>query len=193
MQNKKKVISRTSRILSIFHLFIYCQEVSYKEVSDLIPISKKTIERDIMLLQQAGLLDIRYSVRAKAYVPAGGKGMVCFRSPQFPQSAPQRQYMEKIIRLTTIMRLPDEVADPLVWYREKYPELSSRTMQRDFAELEILGYRICRQDILTYDGEHPIGSHYRYFPQDAWDSDATYFLGTFREVPFIAPSHRRSI
>jgi hypothetical protein len=193
MQNEKKALSKTSRILLIFHLFRYCQEVSFKEISDLIPVGRKTIERDIALLQQAGLLDIHYSVRVKAYVPAKGGHMVCFQPPKFPESVPQRQFMEKIIRLATIMRTVKADDDPVVWYHERFPELTSRTMQRDFAELAILGYEIRRQGIIDYDGEHPIGSHYRYFPRDVYGpgEGVAYCLETFRHVPFIAPSHRR--
>lgn len=192
MQNEKKTLSKTSRILSIFHLFCYCQEVSFKEITDVLPISKKTIERDIALLQQAGLLDIRYSKRAKAYVPANGDHMDCFLPPQYPESASHRQFMEKIIRLATIMRMLKADDDPVAWYKERFPELSSRTMQRDFAELAILGYKIRRCSIIDYDDKHPIGSYYRYFPEDVYGQGegATYGLETFRDVPLIAPSHR---
>jgi hypothetical protein len=185
MQNEKQIIPKTSRILSIFHLFCYCREVSFKELGDLMPIARKTFERDVSLLQQAGLLDIRYSRMAKAYVPANGNCMVCSRPPSFPDSKPQRQYMEKIIRLATMMRTLKDDVDPTVWYRGKHSELSTRTMQRDFAELWALGYRIYRQGIIDYDGEHPIGSYYCYFPETAFGSGSysAYCLETFNYVP----------
>jgi len=189
MRNEKKVLSKTSRVLSIFHLFCYCQEVSFNEFPDLIPISRKTFERDIAFLEQAGLLDIRYSRRAEAYVPASGGCMICSRPPRFPESKPQRQFMEKIIRLTTMMQSLKEDTDPAKWYRENYPELSTRTMQRDFAELGILGYRIHPRGIIDFDGDKPFISSYCDFPDG---ESSAYELETFNEVPFIPPSHRRS-
>jgi predicted DNA-binding transcriptional regulator YafY len=46
---------KTERILAIFHLLMYCKEVSFKEVTDEIPVSKKTVYRDMCLLRQTGL------------------------------------------------------------------------------------------------------------------------------------------
>ena len=133
---------------------------------------------------------IRYSRRAEAFVPASGERMVCSRSPQFPESKPGRQFMEKIIRLATMMRSLKEDTDPTAWYRENNPGLSVRTMQRDFTELGILGYRIYPRGIIDYSDEgQSFVSGYCDFPKG---ENSAYELETFNEVPFIAPSHRRS-
>ena len=59
MEGKK--IPRTERILSVYHLFMHCKEVSYKEVTDQIPsVSSKTVARDIKLLRDAGVLQTKY-------------------------------------------------------------------------------------------------------------------------------------
>jgi hypothetical protein len=36
-------LTKTSRILSTFHLFRYCSEVSFREITDLLPVSEKTV------------------------------------------------------------------------------------------------------------------------------------------------------
>ncbi|MEM1485453.1 hypothetical protein V6615_11330 [Oscillospiraceae bacterium PP1C4] len=166
-------ISKTLRILSVYHLFRYCEEISYKEVIDLMPISSKTIYRDIRFLEQAGLLQPRYSKKRRAIIDLGGTGR-----PNFPSSKTQRRYFEKIIRLCTLMRDLDGTADPVAWYREHYPKLTDRTRQRDFEELNKIGYLVTYQRWDDGDEEHPVGSTYCDFPYDA------YSLYTFTERGF---------
>ncbi len=49
--------------------------------------------------------------------------------------------MQKLRRLCLVMReIPWENCDK--WYRETFPHVSRRTMQRDFAQLNALGYEI---------------------------------------------------
>ena len=67
-------ISKTSRLLVVFHLFQHCQEVSFKEITDMLPVSQKTVYRDIQALKQAGVLQIRYSKRQEAFVPVSLAG-----------------------------------------------------------------------------------------------------------------------
>ena len=62
-------ISKTTRLLVTFHLFQHCQEVSFKEITDMLPICQKTAYRDIRLLKQAGVLQIRYSRSRESFVP----------------------------------------------------------------------------------------------------------------------------
>ena len=51
MGKASKSITKTSRLLVIFHLFQHCQEVSFKEITDMLPVSQKTAYRDIRLLE----------------------------------------------------------------------------------------------------------------------------------------------
>lgn len=144
-------LTKTSRILSVFHLFRYCSEVSFKEITDLLPISKKTVYRDILLLKQAGVLRIRYSKKRNAFVVTDTH----FKKPQFPENKTRKLYLEKIIRLCTLMVTLDE-ENPVGWYHTYYPKLSERTRQRDFAELCKIGYCI------------------RYVPADLWGEPGHY-------------------
>lgn len=166
-------ISKTSRILSIYHLFRYCEEVSYKEITDLMPFNPKTISRDICLLKRTGLLHVKYSKKRRAFVASEEAG-----KPDFPKNETQRLYLEKIIRLCTLMCELDCADDPVDWYREHYPTLSDRTRQRDFAELNKIGYWITYQRWDDGDEEHPVGTTYCDFPCN------TYSLETFNGRDF---------
>ena len=138
MSKSVESITKTSRLLVVFHLFRHCQEVSFKEITDMLPVSEKTVYRDIQILKRAGVLQIRYSKRQEAFVPAS----LNFTEPDWPENQTQRRYLEKIRRLCTLMVQIEEAEDPVAWYRERYPGLSDRTRQRDFKELSKIGYRI---------------------------------------------------
>lgn len=136
-------ITRLSRVLSIWHLFRNCEEVSWKEFTDQFgKISRKTILRDLHLLHQAGVLKARYDRGRQAFVPVSTELF-----PMEPQENKTRQqYLEKIRRLCMLMRRmswEDERngMNKRDLYRELFPENSDRTRQRDFAELDKLGYR----------------------------------------------------
>lgn len=147
---------RTERILELFHMFCFCHEVSFGHirkyyVSEYWAVDR-TIIRDIRLLKEAGLIKARYSKKDRAYVPSDGDCFVPkeFRPLKLPEKKNQRIYMEKIIRLCTLMTdvVMSEEEDPLRWYRKKYPQLSERTRQRDFKTLYKVGYVIeyCPKD-----------------------------------------------
>ena len=56
MPEIKKTISKTERILSIYHLFRFLEEVSMQELRNYFNnISDKTFYRDIALLKRAGV------------------------------------------------------------------------------------------------------------------------------------------
>lgn len=71
MSKASKSITKTSRLLVIFHLFQHCQEASFKEITDMLPVSQKIAYQDIRLLKQAGVLQIRYARNREAFVPTG--------------------------------------------------------------------------------------------------------------------------
>ena len=147
MPNTKKAITKTERILTIYHMFRFFEEVSMQELrNNLRGWSDKTFSRDIALLKRAGI-PIHFSGRRKAFVLVDEDGHEAKhpprRAPDYPESKKEKQYIEKIIRLTTMM---DDMAyeDCDNWYRETFPESSKRTMQRDFATLKTVGpgYRV---------------------------------------------------
>lgn len=62
-------VSKTSRVLSVYHLFLYCEEVSLQEFSLSFGVGQRTAVRDIRLLRQAGVLRARYDRTAQAFLP----------------------------------------------------------------------------------------------------------------------------
>jgi len=134
-------ISKLSRVLSVYHLFLNCEEVSLQEFSMNFGVGHRTALRDIRLLRQAGVLKTRYSREAQAFLPVS---MELF--PMEVQKNKTRQkYLEKLRRLCVLMRRMAEEDDcdgmnKIDLYREILPGVSDRTRQRDFKELEKLGY-----------------------------------------------------
>ena len=168
MSKSVESITKTSRLLVVFHLFRHCQEVSFKEITDMLPVSEKTVYRDIQILKRAGVLQIRYSKRQEAFVPAS----LNFTEPDWPENQTQRRYLEKIRRLCTLMVQIEGAEDPIAWYRTQYPHLSDRTRQRDFNELSKIGYQIgynpLRNPDRDWDPHYEPGWYYE-FPSGAYD------------------------
>lgn len=173
--------SRTCRILCLFDIFYIGNIISFPYIMGNMKdygyqVSKKTIYRDVKLLKRAGILQVYYSQKEKAYIPADGDFMhgSCvkftpegnFFPPTLPENKAQRLYMERIIRLCRIMVdvMREEIEDPIGWYRRNYPELSDRTRQRDFELLRRIGYEM------------------KYCPKDAEGSARYYY-----ECPDMCP------
>ena len=155
MTQKKK----TERILSIFHLLRYCNEVSFKEVTDYCgAVSRKTVYRDICLLRQLGL-QIEFKKNLKAYVLLQER-----KPPHFPKNQTQQLYRKKILRLIDMMLNMDRADDPVAWYCENYPGLNVRTMQRDFKILGPIGYEVRYMRGVDERGEHPPNKYYCEWP-----------------------------
>lgn len=156
--------SRTERILKSFHIFYHSKEVEVRVLTNAYTVSRKTALRDVQFLKRAGLIQVKYSRKYKAFIPAGE----CFvpeninwGQPEWPENQAQKRYMKKIIRLCTLMTqlVMYEVENPIEWYRERYPKLSERTRQRDFLELKKIGY------IISYepeDWDEPAGYYYDF-------------------------------
>ena len=131
-----RAITKTERILSIYHLLTRCDEVSMQELISLLSVSKKTFSRDIAMLKKAGV-QVRYSVKRQAFVLDEWKRIV----PETPVSKSEVRYIAKIVRLITcIDDMPCENCD--IWYAENILGASKRTMQRDFSVLNAIGYEI---------------------------------------------------
>ena len=134
-------VNRLSRVLSVYHLFLNCAEVSIQEFSLSFGVGQRTAVRDIRLLRQAGVLKARYDRTAQAFLPVSLEPF-----PMEEQESRTRQkYLEKVRRLCVLMRRMAEEDDSDGMnrndlYREILPGISDRTRQRDFMELEKLGY-----------------------------------------------------
>jgi predicted DNA-binding transcriptional regulator YafY len=149
------MISKVSRQLLILHIFLCSRIIEITEITSLIKVSNKTILRDIRELQNAGLLNIKFSKKEKGYVHIDDDNRCPFSRPILSDSKAKKMLFDKLIRLATIMiglrghtELPcydnqsknQETCGS--WYRKRFPNVSARTMQRDFEELNKIGYKI---------------------------------------------------
>ena len=158
---EKKKISKISRVLSIYHLLLHCDEVSWEELAPL-TTCKKTIQRDIALIRQAGgQVRFRKTQDLHGYVMDPKE----LTDPIPTENKAQQRLIQKLRRLFVFMRYLDAEEDCDIRYRELFPNVSKRTMQRDFAELNKLGFNIHYErelDALGYDPDepHPKGGRY---------------------------------
>ena len=144
--------TKTSRILSVYHLFLNCEEVSFQEFTLNFGVSQRTALRDIRLLKQAGVLEARWDRERRAFVPVTLEPF----PPEETENQTRQKYLEKLRRLCILMRRMswednEDGMDKVELYREVLPGISDRTRQRDFQELEALGYRASYKR--GYDGE----------------------------------------
>lgn len=150
----EKKTSRMARILSIYHLFMYCKEVSIKEITDQMPeVNPATAKRDIALLNSAGVLQSKYSRKDNAYIPL--RTEIVEIAP--PESKNEREKIEKVRRLCILMQELyefDMEVDPLhiQIYNKLFPDVKKRTRERDFDDLKEIGY-IVRREIEYYSDE----------------------------------------
>ena len=140
-ERSKGKITKTSRVLSVYHLFLNCEEVSFQEFTLSFGVGRRTALRDIRLLRQAGVLEARWDRKRQAFVPV--------TLEPFPleeqENKTRQKYLEKLRRLCVLMRRmswedDSDGMNKVDLYREILPGVSDRTRQRDFKELEKLGY-----------------------------------------------------
>jgi predicted DNA-binding transcriptional regulator YafY len=149
------MISKVSRQLLILHIFLCSRIIEITEITSLIKVSNKTILRDIRELQNAGLLNIKFSKKEKGYIHIDDDNRCPFTRPISSDSKSKKLLFDKLIRLATIMiGLRGHTELPYYdnqfknqetcgnWYRKRFPNVSDRTMQRDFEELNKIGYTI---------------------------------------------------
>lgn len=135
--------TKTSRVLSVYHLFLHCQEVSYQEFTLNFGVSQRTALRDIRLLQQAGVLEARWDRARQAFVPVTLEPFPM----EVQENKTRQKYLEKLRRLCILMRRMswedyEDGMNKVELYRELFPNIPDRTRQRDFKELEQLGYEV---------------------------------------------------
>ena len=136
-----KPVTRLSRVLSVYHLFLNCEEVSFQEFTLNFGVCGRTARRDIQLLHQAGVLEARWDRGRGAFVPVTLEPF-----PLEVQENKKRQSsLEKLRRLCMLMRRMSWESgeggmNKVELYREILPGIPDRTRQRDFKELELLGY-----------------------------------------------------
>lgn len=156
MSKKKNIkLTKTLRQLVLFHIFSCCEVVEITEITNLIDISTTTITRDLQELKNAGLLNVKFSKKDNGYVHIDDRNLCPLSEPVFSDNEAKNRHLKKIIRLAIIMtelRYHTEVPyyedcannqeTCSSWYENSFSNLNKRTMQRDFKELNKIGYEI---------------------------------------------------
>lgn len=147
MENIK--LTSTDRQLLLYDICRNCEQVSYEEITVRLPIGRKMIQRDIGTLTDAGLICVKYSRKAKAYIDSG-------QQPVFCEGVKGKSYahLKKIKRIATLMTEletdensyyeddGDDYNSCKKCYYELVPDANEKMRQRDFAQLNRIGYRI---------------------------------------------------
>lgn len=158
-EKEKRQSFKVTRQLAIFHIFSCSKVVEIGEVVSLINIIKKTSEktilRDIKDLQKAGLINISFSKKENGYIHNDVNTPCPFLPPVFLNTKAKNRSYEKLIRLATIMlelenytevqqyfNKSEDKETCISWYKKRFPNLSTRTMWRDFKELKRIGYNV---------------------------------------------------
>ena len=97
-------MARVSRVPSVYHLFRNCQEVSFEELRQQLGASEKTFLQDIRLLERAGVLEVRYGRKYRAFYPISLKP----RPMALEENQTRRKYMEKLRRPCLLMGRMEE-------------------------------------------------------------------------------------
>ena len=170
-----KILTSTDRQLLMYDIFKSCEQISFEEITSRLPVGRKMIQRDIRMLTDAGLICVRYSRKDRAYVHSGQK-------PVFQESAEgrYRTHLLKLRRIATLMTQLYMVDDSYYFgdsenvytckmcYYDLFPDASERMRQRDFEQLNRIGYDI------SYDN-----TQRRYFMWE--DNGLREDFGVYRE------------
>ena len=90
-------LSKIERQLLLYEIFLHCEVTEFAEITSRLPINKRMIQRDIVDLREAGLVDVVYSKKERGYVKKD--------TPRFHEHAAgkRRQSLKRLYRLGTLM------------------------------------------------------------------------------------------
>ena len=137
--------TKTQRQLLLYEILYTSHEATIDDLMRRLNASKKTIQRDIEELTDAGLIKLTYSRKDKSYKPEEGTGII-----SEPEGTARYSHLKKLRRLTTFM---EELSDASNYtfgeeynckerYFELFPDVSERTRMRDYEILNEIGYKI---------------------------------------------------
>ncbi len=147
---------KTQRQLLLFEIIFKSQEIMMPEVMKRLSASRKTIQRDIDDLTDAGLVKLEYTRKGNAYIKREGTDIAAAGINE-PKDTLRYMHLKKLRRLVCFMiELSDmeDVSDltrknysPGRHYFEMFPDVSERTRMRDYKTLKEIGYSIEWDDV----------------------------------------------
>lgn len=184
---KEIVLTKTERQLILFDIISNCEVTEFIEITSLLPIDKRMIQRDIADLTAAGLLSITFSKKERGYVHCG--------TPEFDETATgkRKEYLAQLNRLGTLMKelcddgqsfwqddwepyydydedgkaflldIPPDYFTAFDCYYQLFPDSNEQDRQQDFEILNRIGYEIRCTPTGDYYTVCPFGDH------ELWD------------------------
>lgn len=140
-----KIWTKTQRQLLLYELLYTSREAMIDELVRRLEVSKKTIQRDIQDLTDAGLIKVLYSRKDKSY-----KYENVIVDILEPEGTHRYNHLKKLRRLTAFMKELSEASEYQFdegynckdRYFELFPDVSERTRMRDYETLNKIGYTI---------------------------------------------------
>ncbi len=161
------VLTKLERQLLVFDVISHCEVTEYVEITSLIPISTRTIQRDVKDLTDAGLIRVEFSKKENGYVHIGEPEL----NPSIPDGK-KKKHLQDLYRLGTLMwnltSSPEDLAEEkeidleleygegesflteekktkqrytaVDSYCELFPGASEKDWKRDFEILSRIGY-----------------------------------------------------
>lgn len=151
--------TKIQRQLLLYEFIYTSKEITIAELTRRLCAGKKTIQRDIRDLTDAGIIKLIYSRKDKSYRSTEATGVILE-----PENTARYMHLKKLKRLTTFM---EELSEASAYdfdetynckdrYFELFPEVSERTRMRDYEILKKIGYTI-RWD--EYEKRHIVQGH----------------------------------
>ena len=137
--------SKTQRQLLLYEILYTSYEIMMEDLMHRLNVSKKTIQRDMKDLTDAGLIRLTYSGKNKSYKCEKADGVI-----SETEGTARFSHLKKLRRLAIFMEELSEASDDSVGeeynckerYFELFPEVSERTRMRDYEILNKIGYTI---------------------------------------------------
>lgn len=143
--NKEYHHTKTRRQLLLYEILYISHEVIIEDLMRRLNASKKTIQRDIQDLTDAGLVKLTYSRKDKSYKHEEATGGI-----SEPEGTARYSHLKKLRRLAIFMEELSAASDYSFGdeynckerYFELFPDVSERTRMRDYEILNEIGYTI---------------------------------------------------
>ena len=136
--------TKTERQLLLYEIIFTSETIEIDDAMKRLDASRKMILRDIVDLTDAGLVNLKYSRKAKAYIKGNPTGIL-----NEAEGTKRNQYLKKLIRLIQFMEElscassdADFEYNCRIRYEELFPNVSERTRMRDYQTMKNIGYEI---------------------------------------------------
>lgn len=158
--------TKTQRQLLLFEILHLSHEATVDDLMRRLNVSKKTIQRDIEDLTDAGLIKFTYSRKDKSYKHEDATGVI-----SEPEGTARYAHLKKLRRLAIFM---EELSDATDYpfgeeynckkrYFELFPDVSERTRMRDYKILNGIGYTIRWNE---YERRHTVQGYLHQIRED---------------------------